>query len=119
MFSLQGKGSIRREVNGHLIWRKESSTLWTLDALCPEEDEVHRLMFEVPVVIRVTAKLASCLCKHTTKEVNPQSPDHAQYYCDHDHETRDARPGKQISDACINGAYVCKRNLRDHDPGPR
>ena len=49
----------------------------------------------------------------------PPSPDHAQYYCDHDNETRDAQPGKQISDACIDGAYMCKRNLRDHDPGPR
>jgi len=29
MFSLQGKVSIRREVNGHLIWRKDSSILWT------------------------------------------------------------------------------------------
>jgi hypothetical protein len=29
MFSLQGRISIRREGNGHLIWRKESSTLWT------------------------------------------------------------------------------------------
>jgi hypothetical protein len=28
-----------------------------VDALCPEDDEVHRLMFEVPVVIRVTARL--------------------------------------------------------------
>jgi len=68
MFSLPGRVSIRREVNGHLIWRKEFQYFMDVDALCPEADEVHRLMFEVPVVIRVTAKLASCLCKHTTKE---------------------------------------------------
>jgi hypothetical protein len=46
--------------------------------------------------------LASCLCKRQPRAY--PSPDHAQYYCNHDHETRDARPGKQISDTCINGA---------------
>lgn len=48
-----------------------------------------------------------------------RSPDDSQCCRDQNQEARCAQPGKQITDLRIDGAYVCERNLRDHDLSAR